>query len=157
MAQARGSASNTLLRGSTSIDSGEESEDEVRAPRVSAAPEGSQCKQQTVARGELGGRSKSKRERSLSPERGGCCDGDSEGAQSDGDREMADRQSTKRVKMNAGEIGAAAIAQWGLDEAKVAAWAAQKRLPGIGFADVLQYRREHPEEDLTAGFTDLCD
>ena len=41
-------------------------------------------------------------------------------------------------------------AQERLDEGRLLAWAAARRLPGIGVADVNLYRQENPDEDLSA-------
>ena len=49
-----------------------------------------------------------------------------------------------------GGMARAAVEQWGLDEGRLLAWAAARRLPGIGVADVNQYRQENPDEDLSA-------
>ena len=49
-----------------------------------------------------------------------------------------------------GGMARAAVEQWGLDESRLLAWAAARRLPGIGVADVNQYRQENPDEDLSA-------
>ena len=49
-----------------------------------------------------------------------------------------------------GGMARAAVEQWGLDESRLLAWAAARRLPGIGVADVTQYRLENPDEDLSA-------
>ena len=49
-----------------------------------------------------------------------------------------------------GGMARAAATEWGLDESRLLAWAAARRLPGIGVADVSQYRRENPDEDLSA-------
>mgnify|MGYP006134265609 FL=1 len=72
------------------------------------------------------------------------------------DREVGERRPAKRTRIGVGEIAAAAIEQWGLNEAKVLRWATELRLPGVGIADLQRYRREHPEEDVTAGLSDLC-
>lgn len=68
--------------------------------------------------------------------------------------EEDEEDAAKRQRMCLGEMAAAAAEQWNLDEDAVIAWATQRGLPGVGFADLLQYRREHPEEDLVAG---MCD
>ena len=49
-----------------------------------------------------------------------------------------------------GGMARAAVQQWGLDESRLLAWAAARRLPGIGVADVNLYRQENPDEDLSA-------
>ena len=49
-----------------------------------------------------------------------------------------------------GGMARAAVEQWGLDESRLLAWAAARRLPGIGVADVNLYRQENPDEDLSA-------
>ena len=54
-----------------------------------------------------------------------------------------------------GGMARAAVEQWGLDEGRLLAWAAARRLPGIGVADVNQYRQENPDEDLSAENGDL--
>ena len=43
--------------------------------------------------------------------------------------EEAGRRPSKRVKIELGEMAAGAGAQWGLDEAKLVAWAKEKCLP----------------------------
>ena len=80
----------------------------------------------------------------------------------DGSEDAAAEASTsaaappaKRVKLGLGAIASAALEQWGLDEARVLAWAAEKGLPGVGIADLTLYRKEHPDEDLVAGVADL--
>ena len=49
-----------------------------------------------------------------------------------------------------GGMARAAVEQWGLDESRLLAWAAARRLPGIGVADVNLYRQENPDEYLSA-------
>merc|ERR1711862_219199 len=68
-----------------------------------------------------------------------------------------DLQGAKRQRLCLGEIAEAAVAQWGLDEKQIIAWARRRKLPGVGFADVIQYRNEHPEEDIVAGLSDIAD
>ena len=103
------------------------------------------------------------RKRSLSPESDASS---SHRSSDDGDGEDADdrqpsaataveKQPAKRVKLGLGAIASAALEQWGLDEARVLAWAAEKGLPGVGIADLTTYRAEHPDEDLVAGVADL--
>lgn len=60
----------------------------------------------------------------------------------------------KRVRI--GPLAFAAAAQWQLDRRAVEAWATTKGLPGVGIAELLAYRREHPEEDLAADLAE-CD
>ena len=91
------------------------------------------------------------RKRQAEPE-----DADDEGDSAMEDREVGERRPAKRTRIGIGEIAAAAIEQWGLNEAKVLRWATELRLPGVGIADLQRYRREHPEEDVTAGLSDLC-
>ena len=55
-----------------------------------------------------------------------------------------------------GAIASAAAEQWGLDLENLELWAEHRRLPGVGLADLLDYRRDHPEEDLSAGGTERC-
>eukprot|EP00747_Dinoflagellata_sp_TGD_P207424 gnl/TRDRNA2_/TRDRNA2_81000_c0_seq2.p2 gnl/TRDRNA2_/TRDRNA2_81000_c0~~gnl/TRDRNA2_/TRDRNA2_81000_c0_seq2.p2 ORF type:complete len:142 (-),score=38.55 gnl/TRDRNA2_/TRDRNA2_81000_c0_seq2:103-528(-) len=69
--------------------------------------------------------------------------------------EIDQRPAQKKRRVELGALAAAAMEQWGLQEAKVCNWAAERRLPGIGFADVLEYRRLHPEEDISAALSDL--
>ena len=64
-------------------------------------------------------------------------------------------ERAKRVKLGLGAMASAALEQWGLDEARVLAWAAQRGLPGVGIADLTTYRQEHPDEDVLAGVADL--
>ena len=92
------------------------------------------------------------RKRQAEPE---SADADDEG---DGamDGSPGERRPAKRSRIGVGEIAAAAIEQWGLNEAKVLRWATELRLRGVGIADLQRYRREHPEEDVTAGLSDLC-
>lgn len=45
--------------------------------------------------------------------------------------------------------------RWNLDVAGVMDWAQRRELPGVGVADLLDYRREHPEEDLAAGLSSI--
>ncbi|CAE7514161.1 DRP5A [Symbiodinium sp. CCMP2592] len=58
-------------------------------------------------------------------------------------------EAPKRARM--GAIASAAAEQWGLDLENLELWAEHRRLPGVGLADLLDYRRDHPEEDLSAG------
>ena len=88
-----------------------------------------------------------------SPQRGDCDDADDEGAA--GSAMDEGRPSSKRARLGIGQIAAAALEQWGLDEARVLAWAAEKGLPGVGIADLTRYRAEHPDEDVLAGLADL--
>mmetsp|Transcript_25490 Transcript_25490/g.79286 ORF Transcript_25490/g.79286 Transcript_25490/m.79286 type:complete len:189 (+) Transcript_25490:78-644(+) len=62
--------------------------------------------------------------------------------------------AAKRARF--GPLAAAAAAQWQLDGSAVEAWAQRRGLPGIGIADIVDYRREHPEEDLAAELAE-CD
>ena len=82
-------------------------------------------------------------------------DVESEGDAIDGEEEVGELRAAKRTRVGVGEIAAAAIEQWGLSEAKVLRWAAERGLPGVGIADLEHYRREHPEEDMMAGLSDL--
>ncbi|CAE8715991.1 unnamed protein product [Polarella glacialis] len=53
-------------------------------------------------------------------------------------------------KVCLGPIAAAAADQWCLDKHRLEAWAVCKGLPGVGLADLVDYRRENPEEDISA-------
>jgi hypothetical protein len=64
-------------------------------------------------------------------------------------------ESVKRQRICLGDIAAAAVDQWALDEDELIAWALRRGLPGVGFADVLQFRKMHPEEDIVAGVIDV--
>lgn len=81
-----------------------------------------------------------------------CDSAPAEGSSSDEDMECQPR--VKRRRMEFGATAAAAMLQWGLDEAAVIAFAKRNGLPGIGITDLLDYRREHPEEDLIASLAD---
>ena len=59
----------------------------------------------------------------------------------------------KRARM--GAIASAAAEQWGLDLETLELWAERRHLPGVGLTDLLDYRRDHPEEDLSAGLTSI--
>ena len=78
----------------------------------------------------------------------------SEAAEQHSSRPVAQSRS-KRARIGIGQIASAALEQWGLDEARVLAWAAERGLPGIGIADLTDYRKEHPDEDCQAGLADL--
>ena len=43
----------------------------------------------------------------------------------------------------------AAAEQWGLDMEGLELWARRRQLPGVGVADLLDYRQEHPEATWT--------
>eukprot|EP00439_Symbiodinium_sp_Y106_P056483 s2923_g7.t3 len=64
-------------------------------------------------------------------------------------------EAPKRARM--GAIASAAAEQWGLDLENLELWAEHRRLPGVGLADLLDYRRDHPEEDLSAGLASILD
>eukprot|EP00933_Yihiella_yeosuensis_P031473 TRINITY_DN25043_c0_g2_i1.p1 TRINITY_DN25043_c0_g2~~TRINITY_DN25043_c0_g2_i1.p1 ORF type:complete len:157 (-),score=35.17 TRINITY_DN25043_c0_g2_i1:115-585(-) len=59
----------------------------------------------------------------------------------------------KRARL--GSIAAAAAEQWGLDPCKLEAWASKRGLPGVGVADLVDYRRENPEEDISAELSEI--
>ena len=63
---------------------------------------------------------------------------------------ISPRPSFSAPQPKLGGMARAAVEQWGLDEGRLLAWAAARRLPGIGVADVNQYRQENPDEDLSA-------
>eukprot|EP00913_Durusdinium_trenchii_P008037 g7536.t1 len=60
-----------------------------------------------------------------------------------------------RKRPRLGYMAMAAAEQWNLDVAGVMDWAQRRELPGVGVADLLDYRREHPEEDLAAGLSSI--
>ena len=68
----------------------------------------------------------------------------------DGGRIARDSPLLADEQPKLGGMARAAVEQWGLDESRLLAWAAARRLPGIGVADVNQYRQENPDEDLSA-------
>ena len=68
----------------------------------------------------------------------------------DGGRLARDSPLLADEQPKLGGMARAAVEQWGLDESRLLAWAAARRLPGIGVADVNQYRQENPDEDLSA-------
>ena len=68
----------------------------------------------------------------------------------DGGRLARDSPLLADEQPKLGGMARAAVEQWGLDEGRLLAWAAARRLPGIGVADVNQYRQENPDEDLSA-------
>ncbi len=68
----------------------------------------------------------------------------------DGGRLARDSPLLADAQPKLGGMARAAVEQWGLDESRLLAWAAARRLPGIGVADVNQYRQENPDEDLSA-------
>ena len=68
----------------------------------------------------------------------------------DGGRLARDSPLLADAQPKLGGMARAAVEQWGLDEGRLLAWAAARRLPGIGVADVNQYRQENPDEDLSA-------
>ena len=68
----------------------------------------------------------------------------------DGGRIARDSPLLADAQPKLGGMARAAVEQWGLDESRLLAWAAARRLPGIGVADVNQYRQENPDEDLSA-------
>ena len=68
----------------------------------------------------------------------------------DGGRIARDSPLLADEQPKLGGMARAAVEQWGLDEGRLLAWAAARRLPGIGVADVNQYRQENPDEDLSA-------
>ena len=67
----------------------------------------------------------------------------------DGGRLAAARRSLADALPQLGGMARAAVRQWGLDESRLLAWAAARRPPGIGVADVNLYRQENPDEDLS--------
>ena len=68
----------------------------------------------------------------------------------DGGRIARDSPLLADEQPKLGGMARAAVEQWGLDEGRLLAWAAARRLPGIGVADVNLYRQENPDEDLSA-------
>ncbi len=68
----------------------------------------------------------------------------------DGGRLASDSPLLADAQPKLGGMARAAVEQWGLDESRLLAWAATRRLPGIGVADVNLYRQENPDEDLSA-------
>ena len=68
----------------------------------------------------------------------------------DGGRIARDSPLLADAQPKLGGMARAAVEQWGLDEGRLLAWAAARRLPGIGVADVNLYRQENPDEDLSA-------
>ena len=68
----------------------------------------------------------------------------------DGGRIARDSPLLADAQPKLGGMARAAVEQWGLDESRLLAWAAARRLPGIGVADVNLYRQENPDEDLSA-------
>ena len=68
----------------------------------------------------------------------------------DGGRLARDSPLLADEQPKLGGMARAAVEQWGLDEGRLLAWAAARRLPGIGVADVNLYRQENPDEDLSA-------
>ena len=68
----------------------------------------------------------------------------------DGGRIARDSPLLADEQPKLGGMARAAVEQWGLDESRLLAWAAARRLPGIGVADVNLYRQENPDEDLSA-------
>ena len=68
----------------------------------------------------------------------------------DGGRLARDSPLLADAQPKLGGMARAAVEQWGLDEGRLLAWAAARRLPGIGVADVNLYRQENPDEDLSA-------
>ena len=68
----------------------------------------------------------------------------------DGGRLARDSPLLADEQPKLGGMARAAVEQWGLDESRLLAWAAARRLPGIGVADVNLYRQENPDEDLSA-------
>lgn len=73
----------------------------------------------------------------------------------DGDPMICEPRPAKRRRMDFGAIALAAMDQWGLDEAMVARWASRRGLPGVGFAELLDFRRENPVLDVSAGLADM--
>ena len=68
----------------------------------------------------------------------------------DGGRIARDSPLLADEQPKLGGMARVAVEQWGLDEGRLLAWATARRLPGIGVADVNQYRQENPDEDLSA-------
>ena len=75
---------------------------------------------------------------------------DSQSESDDGGRIARDSPLLADEQPKLGGMARAAVEQWGLDEGRLLAWAAARRLPGIGVADVNLYRQENPDEDLSA-------
>ena len=88
--------------------------------------------------------------RSMSRSRSRSRDREPRSRHDDGGRLARDSPLLADAQPKLGGMARAAVEQWGLDESRLLAWAAARRLPGIGVADVNQYRQENPDEDLSA-------
>ena len=88
--------------------------------------------------------------RSMSRSRSRSRDREPRSRHDDGGRIARDSPLLADEQPKLGGMARAAVEQWGLDEGRLLAWAAARRLPGIGVADVNQYRQENPDEDLSA-------
>ena len=88
--------------------------------------------------------------RSMSRSRSRSRDREPRSRHDDGGRIARDSPLLADEQPKLGGMARAAVEQWGLDESRLLAWAAARRLPGIGVADVNQYRQENPDEDLSA-------
>ena len=88
--------------------------------------------------------------RSMSRSRSRSRDREPRSRHDDGGRLARDSPLLADEQPKLGGMARAAVEQWGLDESRLLAWAAARRLPGIGVADVNQYRQENPDEDLSA-------
>ena len=88
--------------------------------------------------------------RSMSRSRSRSRDREPRSRHDDGGRIARDSPLLADAQPKLGGMARAAVEQWGLDEGRLLAWAAARRLPGIGVADVNQYRQENPDEDLSA-------
>ena len=88
--------------------------------------------------------------RSMSRSRSRSRDREPRSRHDDGGRIARDSPLLADEQPKLGGMARAAVEQWGLDESRLLAWAAARRLPGIGVADVNLYRQENPDEDLSA-------
>ena len=88
--------------------------------------------------------------RSMSRSRSRSRDREPRSRHDDGGRLARDSPLLADEQPKLGGMARAAVEQWGLDESRLLAWAAARRLPGIGVADVKLYRQENPDEDLSA-------
>ena len=88
--------------------------------------------------------------RSMSRSRSRSRDREPRSRHDDGGRLARDSPLLADEQPKLGGMARAAVEQWGLDESRLLAWAAARRLPGIGVADVNLYRQENPDEDLSA-------
>ena len=88
--------------------------------------------------------------RSMSRSRSRSRDREPRSRHDDGGRIARDSPLLADEQPKLGGMARAAVEQWGLDESRLLAWAAARRLPGIGVADVNLYRQKNPDEDLSA-------